>query len=232
MCESYIMFLRAGRRSGAMAFTDVVLALLLEVGIVAVSVAGLVRVAGLRAFADDARLRRLSWFFGLFGSAVAIQVLVSTFLLGGHPMGHEAMLPTLATLVLIQHVLMLSALVVALRTFAVPWQPAAVAPALLAFGQYDYFVFLALVEAILTLYLAIASAVNQRRRKTGRSMRVAAGFLLLFLGHLFFFVLLLLHHDSGPRPYWGDALALVGIALIVVSVPRKIGVSVPSSRGS
>lgn len=212
-----------------MAATGVVLALLLQAGIVVAAVAGLTRVAGLRAFADDARLRRLSWFFALFAAAVGVQVLVSTFLLGESPVDRVALLRPLATLVLLHHALMLAALLVALRTFAVPWHPAAIAPAFLLIGHNGHYALLGLVEALLTLYLAVAAAANQHRRKTTGSLRVAAGFLLLFVGHLLFF--LLLHHD-GPRPFWGEGLTLAGVLLIVSSVPRRLGETVPAPPGS
>src|ERR1041385_6067828 len=61
------------------------LALLLELAIVVTALVGVVRIAGLRALSDDPRLRRLSWFFGLFAAAVGVQVLLTTLLLGKAP---------------------------------------------------------------------------------------------------------------------------------------------------
>lgn len=202
-----------------MAAPGVALAFLLQGGIVVAAVAGLVRVAGLRAFADDLRLRRLGWFFGLFAGALGVEAVVTAFLLGHGGAGAIAVPRSLALLVLLHHGLMLAALVVALRTFAVPWHaPAAVAPALLVLRHDSHFVFLGLAEALLTLYLAVASAVNHRRRRTRGALRVAAAFALVFLGHLAYFLVL---HHVGVRPFWGEALTLAGVLLLVRSVPGR-----------
>jgi hypothetical protein len=200
------------------------LAFALQAAIVVAAVAGLVRVARLRAFADDARLRRLGWFFGLLAGALGVEVVVTAFLVGqhGHPGG--AAPPSLTVLVLLHHGLMLAALALALRTFAVPWHaagPAALAPALLVVRHDPHFFVLGMTEALLTLYLAVAGFVNHRRRRTKGALRVAAAFLLVFLGHLAFF--LVLHHHGEVRPFWGEALTLAGVLLLVRSVPRERG---------
>ena len=203
-----------------MAAPGVALAFLLQAAIVVAAVAGLVRVAALRAFADDLRLRRLGWFFGLLAGAIGVEVVVTAFLLG-QGTGIMAVPKPLSLLVLLHHGLMLAALVVALRTFAMPWAaPAAVAPALLVLRHDSHFVLLGLLEALLTLYLAVAGAFNHHRRKTKGALRVAAAFLLVFLGHLVF--VLVLHH-VGVRPFWGEALTLAGVLLLVRSVPKREG---------
>src|ERR1041385_7672265 len=80
------------------------LALLLELAIVVAAVVGVVRIAGLRALSDDPRLRRLSWFFGLFAAAVGVQVLATALLLGKAPQaGAGLALLRLARLTLLQH---------------------------------------------------------------------------------------------------------------------------------
>jgi hypothetical protein len=199
-----------------MAFATASLALLLELAIVVVAILGVVRLAGLRALADDPRLRRLSWFFGLFATAVAMQVLVSVLLIG-HVAGLGTPLLRITRLSLLQHGLMLAALVVALRAFAAPWkgaQAAAPVAAVLLAGRWGA---LGFVEAALALYLAIASLVNQRHRRTKGSLRVAAGFLLFFLGHLSFWVFT---KTGAVRPFWAEALTLASILLLVTSVPR------------
>src|SRR5688572_15796385 len=102
------------------------------------------RVAALRAFADDARLRRLGWFFGLFAGALGVEAVVTAFLLG-HGASPIHVPHSLTLLVVAHHGLMLAALVVALRTFAVPWvAPAAVAPALLLVQHDPHFFVLGL----------------------------------------------------------------------------------------
>lgn len=210
-----------------MASPGVALAFLLQGAIVVAAVAGLVRVAGLRAFADDARLRRLGWFFGLFAGALGVEVVVTAFLLGHGVAGVAAAPRALALLVLLHHGLMIAALVVALRTFAVPWHaPAAVAPALLFVKGDSHYLLLGLVEALLTLYLAVASAVNHRRRRTKGALRVAAAFALVFLGHLVFFLVV---HHAVVRPFWGEALTLAGVLLLVRSVPRSARLQPPAA---
>lgn len=216
-----------------MAAPGVVLAFLLQAGIVVAALAGLVRVAGLRAFADDLRLRRLGWFFGLFAGAVGVEVVVTAFLLGAaqaHVAGAVAAARPLTLLVLLHHGLMVAALIVALRTFAVPWRqaaPAAVAPALLFLKHDAHFVALGFAEALLTLYLAVAGAVNHHRRRTRGALRVAAAFALISLGHLVYFLVL---HHLGVRPFWGEALTLAGILLLVQSVPKGARLQ-PASPG-
>lgn len=201
-----------------MAAPGVLLAFLLQAAIVVAAVAGLVRVAGLRAFADDARLRRLGWFFALLAGALGVEGLVTAFLLGQASSGGIDVPHALWLLVLARHGLMLAALAVALRTFEVPWHaPAAVAPAFLLLRHDAHFVYLGLAEGLLTLYLAIAGAVNHHRRRTKGALRVAAAFLLIFLGHLVYFLVL---HRIAVRPFWGEALTLAGVLLLVAAVPR------------
>jgi hypothetical protein len=195
------------------------LALLLELAIVVTALVGVVRIAGLRALSDDPRLRRLSWFFGLFAAAVGVQVLLTTLLLGKAPQaGPGLVLLRLARLTLLEHGLMLAAFVVALRAFATPWKAAApVAASLLLAPRLGLAWLMGLVESLLALYLAIASVVNQRHRRTRGSLRVAAGFALFFLGHLSFWAFA---KTGAVRPFWAEALTLASIALLVAAVPR------------
>src|SRR2546423_1031923 len=97
------------------------LAPLLELAIVAVALLGVNRLTALRALADDPRLRRPSWFFGLFAPAVAVEVLVSLALVG-HKASLGPPLLRVARLGLLQHGLMIAALLVAVRAFAQPWR--------------------------------------------------------------------------------------------------------------
>ena len=198
--------------------SDVVLALVLQTAIVVAALAGLVRVAALRAYADDARLRRLATFFGLLAGAVGAEVLVSAFLLGQASAGGAPVPHALFALVLAHHALMLAALVVALRTFAVPWSAAAAAPAVLIAGHANHFAYFGLAEALLTLYLAVTGFANLGRRRTPAALRVALAFALVFLGHALFFVFL---HHGGPRPFAGEALTLAGVWLLAAAVPRR-----------
>jgi hypothetical protein len=199
-----------------MATPAAAIALLLQVAVVVVALVGVMRLAALRALADDVRLRRLSWFFGLFAAAVAAQLLLTALLLGHGRAPAGPFLRQLNGLTLLYHGLMLAALVVAVRAFALPWRPPTpAAAAVLLVGRFGL---LGLAEAGLTLYLAVASLVNQRHRRTRGSLRVAAGFLLFFLGQLAFWVF---QKTGAIRPYWAEALALGGILLLVASVPRR-----------
>lgn len=73
------------------------------------------------------------------------------------------------------------------------------------------------VEAGLALYLSIVTMVNNRRRATRRSLAVALGFFLFFLGHAAYWVYEPL---DGPRPFWAEGLTLLGTILLVLAIPR------------
>jgi len=202
------------------------LALLLELAIVVVAIVGVNRITGLRALADDPRLRRLSWFFGLFAAAVAVQVLVSVAVVGKHATLGSPLL-RVARLTLLEHGLMLAAFVVALRAFAIPWKPtpaAVSAAAVVGLAQLKLAWLMGLVESGLALYLAIAALVNSRHRRTKGSLRVAAGFALFFLGHVSFWAF---QKAGAVRPFWAEALTLGSILLLVASVPRRAKLSEP-----
>lgn len=205
-----------------MAVPAAALTLLLQAAVVVTALVGVTRLAGLRALADDARLRRLSLFFGLFASAVAVQFVLGLLLLGhGKIPSTGPVVRQLNFLTLAYHGLMLAALAVALRAFALPWRPPPAVAAVVLVGRFGL---LGLVEAGFTLYLAVASLINQRHRRTRGSLRVAAGFLLFFLGQLAFWVF---QKTGAIRPYWAEALALGGILLLVASVPRRKALAVP-----
>jgi len=203
-------------------------ALLLECLTAAASVWGLVRLERLHAVAPDARLRRLSWVFGLFAAAMVLQA-GSTLAAAGRAAA-SSRLP--AVLELGYHVTFLAALVVALtsfwprRTEAASTVPAAailvvptaarLAPGALLAGPFGV---PGLLEAILALVLAILAVRNSARRRRASAWLVAAGYALVFLAHAAFWTARLL--GAAPRPFWAEALLAVGVLLLVLAVPRR-----------
>jgi hypothetical protein len=182
--------------------------------------------------AQDPRLLKLMWFYGLFAaSLVAYAVWLGQLhagvsidsLSGMHsgnstsPHGADSGSERVDLFLVAHHALMLASLGVAVEAFSHRRGPALVAAAA-GVALLEPFIpaFLA-IEAALTLYLAAQAVLNHLQRRTPGALQVAAGFLLFFLGHLGFF---LLHHPGGARSPLGDIFALVGILLLVRLLPR------------
>ncbi|MHB8633377.1 MAG: hypothetical protein ACYDBQ_05325 [Thermoplasmatota archaeon] len=184
--------------------------LLLEAATAGCGAWGVVRVERLRALADDRRLTRLAWFFGLLSASFLVQLVGTALVVGAH--GRPTRFGGVAVL---QHGLLIAALVVAVVAYTPPWKGAA--PVVTLFGPAGVLVF---AEVALALYLAALAFVNQRRRRNLGSMKVAAGFLLLALGHLGFLAADLIQLRAA-RPLWAEALAFAGVLLLATSVPRR-----------
>lgn len=183
-------------------------------------------------YAEDPRLQRLMWFYGLFAaSLVAFAIWMGRLAVSagedlpggdfpaafGSLHGGFAAGQRVDVFLVVHHALMLASLGVAVEAFR-PRRlaPLSVAAAGLAFVGPSILLALA-VEALLTLYLAVRAVLNHRRRPTPGALQVAAGFLFFFLGHL---SLLAFYVPGSARNPIGDALSLVGIVILVRLLPR------------
>jgi len=210
-----------------MSFAVVLAHILLPGAVAAAAGSGAWRCWRLLRYGSDPRLARLMWFYGLFAASLVPWVIwVANVHAGGHGDlagtlgGHHdgsAGVERVNGFLLAHHALMLASLGVAVRAFSHRRTPeaAAAAAGLALFGP---FIPVALAfEAAMTLYLAIQAILNHKERRSPGALQVAAGFLLLFLGHLSFF---LFHAPGAGRTPLGDIFALVGIVLLAQLLPR------------
>ena len=203
--------------------------LLLPIALATVAGFGAWRCWRLSRYAQDARLLRLMWFYGLFAASIVPMAIwtgrlaaeVGNLGTGGVGGWHDAFAGAerVDGFLLAHHALMLASLAVAVQAFG--HKRAQGAPVLaLALVSFAPFIFAALaLEAAMTLYLAVRAILNHRRRRTPGALQVAAGFLLFFIGHLGFF---LFHEPASARAPFGDVFALVGLVLLVRLLPRPV----------
>lgn len=198
-----------------MAPSGILLSLALQLASAACGAWATASVLRTRRFAPDARLTRLAWFFALLAAAMAVQAVVTLARLrtGAHPLVRAAFARELEIL---YHAAFVAALVLAavsFRPLRAPVPAAAFAP-LALFGPFGA---VGLVEAALALYVAVVAVRNNRLQRTRGALRVAAGFLLVFLAQLGFWIAA---REDQARPFWGEAIVAAGVLLLVLSVPR------------
>ena len=184
---------------------------------------GAIRCWRLLQLADDRRLRKLMWFYGLFAaSLVPMAVWTAQLAARLEPWSNVGELHSrfLAAeesnaWILAHHALMLASLAVAAQAFGQP-RKTLVAAAGIAFASHIVPAALA-IETALTLFLAVQAIRNHLQRRNPGARQVAIGFLLFFIGHL---TVLLFHHPGGARTPLGDLLALIGLVVLVRLLPR------------
>jgi hypothetical protein len=197
------------------------------------------RAHALHRLFPDRRLARLRLFFALFAASVAVHAIGGVQLwaagldtppvfvppAGAPPIPPGAPAPIdlsnpLVWHLPLAHVLLLGALLVGIVAFGTPGRSRveAVAAALLLPGVTIGGAIL--VEGLLALYVAGRSLANAVTRRTPGAWRVGAGFGLLGLAHLAF---VLLQRPGQARPLAGEVLALFGMVVLVLSLPRAGG---------
>jgi hypothetical protein len=196
-----------------------VLAHVVLMGLIAtIAALGAWRCRRLLQYARDPRLLKLMCFYGLFAASLVPLAVWA----GQAGEGIDEAFRSLHSgtdvanvLLLGHHALLLASLGIAVQAFTQKRAPRAAAAGFAIFEPF-IFGFLAL-EAILTLYLAVRGVQNHMERRSPQSLQVAAGLLLFFLGHLSF---VLFHLPAGAGILLGNALALVGVVLLVRLLPR------------
>lgn len=189
-------------------------------------------------YAQDPRLTKLMWFYGLFAASLVFMAIwtgqLSAEVAGSSAgMHHEETSGSFGDLhssfssrqevnifLLAHHILMLVSLGVDVQAFSHKREESTAVHSfiLVPLGALAPFIIVGLAfQAAMTLYLAVRAILNHMERRTPGALQVALGFLLFSIGHLGFFIF---HQPGAARSPLGDIFALVGIVLLVQLLPR------------
>jgi len=154
----------------------------------------------------------LAWFFLLMAAATLVHIATALWVQDTAVLERQGA-GLLDVLFWLHHALLLAALGAAVYPYVRQATVAAVAPVLLVAEPV-----LRGIEATVLLLLTARTAWNHHQRATEGSLRVAAAFLLLTLGHSVFLA------DAAPlgaRSPWGEGAVLAGLVLLTASLPRE-----------
>ncbi len=171
------------------------------------------RIWRLNRVVEESRLRHLDRFFIFFALAALVNIASFARLQTLEVVSRDTV-DALDVLFWLHHGLVLAAALSAGLAMGIPRRSvAALAPTLLAAEPA-----LRIMEAVAFAFLVTRASFNHVRQTNFGSLRVAAGFFLLFAAHV---LLAFVGTPLGARDPWAEALNLGGLVVLASALPWR-----------